>query len=428
MGQGTSTDQPKYSKEQLERYQYCHNFLTENYRNKAEETKRTEAKKIDEKKVFSDERLGWSYEKPVYIHNFISEVVTKVHAWPDRMNRPQYNHIIAVYAQTLLQGRKLLELTAEKLLEGNLENLSDEQISSIIPEGKKIRNIKKFKEDRCSLTENELNSIKETLKPLLLNSVIKGKFKYIEEQENKFFTYDDYKTMQFLALMHDMVEDKHLTIEQLERIAKSGGKENKYMLRAIKLLSYLDKNNYTDKLGNFTLTEDKISKSINEVAEYYRDINFNYSHREGYKYDIAKLDYAEIVQYKAGYCTEMLEKMLAENLPEKNIFITTKVKLFDMDNNKSIYRNPESTPKGRTNIVKYEICSQALEGFLEKLELCKSYKFEFSPNPHFYGYSTNVGGYGYHKKLKDYGKGDGNFTDKIAFARQQTNPENNGRV
>ncbi|MDX1949200.1 MAG: hypothetical protein SFT90_01715, partial [Rickettsiales bacterium] len=400
-----------------------YNFLIQNYFTKAENRLPKKKKDPDPNKVFSDKMLGdiWDFEKPVRVSNFIENIIRVVHAWPDRAGRPQYNHILAVYAQATLRGSKLLDQTIDKLLEGNLENLSIEQMRSILPKDK--QHILNGYIDGRSIGFEEnggIEKLKQELKPYLAKAVKKGKFKYTSEQEEKFYTYDDYKTHQFLALIHDVVEDKHLTIEQLERIAKSGGKENKYLLRAIKLLPYLDKNKYVNDNGVFVIEEDKAKETIRKLADYYLENQPN-RHVNTSRYDIENLDYVEIIQYKAGYSDEIVRRMEEDNLSGKEKFLVLDVKEIDQNHNKSSPRNEFDKMRGkklassfsrgyeissqqqaiidtkveemdnlrkksRTNILKYNFCVDAIRKVKASLKFCMDYTCTGLANVHFNSY------------------------------------------
>lgn len=445
-----------YVKTQIEN-NHCRDFLLKNYFEAAANKKPKEKKLLDQNKIFSDERLGLidiENRKPVKIHNFIEDIVKKVHAWPDRMGKLQYHHILAVYAQVLVRGSKILDQTVEKLLEGNLENLSLEQIRGVIPDKTRSKILRDFKSNSISNLDGvSLEEFKKELNEPLSKAVKKGRFQFTSEQQEKYYTYDDYKTHQYLALMHDMVEDRHVTIEQLEKIARSGGKENQHMLRAISLLPYLDKHNYTDQDGRFVISREDALEAIGQISDYYNQATF-IEYAEGRKFDIARLDYVEMVQYKAGYSNEIIRRMQKDCISEKEQFLVLDTKEIDQNNNRHPIRNDfnqmidvryvsglvrgeldketkqkvEAADKkqqklillGRTNIVKYGCCVESILNYKATLEFCKSYTCTGLANSHFFSYS-NIIPEGIDKDkegLERYSGRDANFTEKLEAARK----------
>lgn len=423
-------------------YNYVKYFLIQNY---PEAAKNKIQKEKKSNKAFSDEELGINNFGEVTIQKFIDKVVRLVHADPDRMDRPKYNHILAVHKQAELRGSKLLDQTVDILLSGNLENLSLEQVSRIIPTDNNSTLIKSY-----ISVDKVINyaGLKEKLKPHLSEAVKTGKFQFTKEQEKKFYTFDDYETHQYLALMHDMVEDNHVTIEQLKKIAG----ENKNMLRAIELLPFLNKSEYVDNRGAFILQDEHIKQSIEFIANWYQDNPNKIEFCKGGKYDIAKLNYVEFVQYKAGYSDRIAEKMKESKFSEKDIFIALDIKEIDQNHNRSPSRNDLDAQNGKnvgsaiathsdeavkilelstrarkkryhtsvTNMAKYSCCVNKIREEKSKLEFCKIYKCTGLANTHFYSNSYNIPDVGVDKNrrgLKKYGEGDPNFAKKLKFIR-----------
>ncbi len=428
-------------------YNYVKNFLIKNY---PEAAKNKIQKEEKPKKAFSDEELDVDNFGEVTIPKFIDKIVRVVHADPDRMDRPKYNHILAVHKQAELRGSKLLDQTIDILLSGNLENLSLEQIRSVIPEDTNsdiLRNWQNYSDP--NLQDVTLDKLKEELKPYLSDAVKTGKIQFTEEQEKKFYTFNDYEAHRYLALMHDMVEDNHVTIEQLKKIAG----DNKNMLRAIELLPFLNKNEYVDDKGTFILEDEHINQSIEYIANWYQDNPNKIEFCKGGKYDIKRLNYVEFVQYKAGYSDRIVEKMQEKNFSEKDIFITIDTKEIDQNHNRSPSRNNLDAQNGknignaitthvgdkadaiernskarekryhtsRTNMAKYSCCVSEIQEKKSKLEFCKIYKCTGLANTHFYSNTHYVPDVGVERSLgglEKYGIGDNNFVAKLEKARE----------